>query len=277
MFALGLGLVYATIFFAFPYFNDKLPLALALLVLYCLLAYGAIPLLLRFRDVLLRPDHIPLYAITPDGWPSDPVNIAVIANSKRHLIKSMQSAGWYTADKKTLINMLREVWAIVFNKPYPTAPFSTLYLFGRAFDIGFQMPTNDRLSPRTRHHVRFWRVRLPEKNKHHGAYDFWWRRLQHLFGAESQVWIGAAIDDIKPLGFQWRNGRLTHGIDTEIDRERDFIIQTLGESEQIKHTDVVQAGEPFTFRGQQFRNKFICDGSIRVVTLTNPVLDKIAP
>jgi hypothetical protein len=30
------------------------------------------------------------------------------------------------------------VRAFVLNQPYPTAPFSTLYLFGRGQDIGFQ-------------------------------------------------------------------------------------------------------------------------------------------
>jgi hypothetical protein len=42
--------------------------------------------------------------------------------------------------------------AFVRNSPYPTAPFSTLYLFGRGQDIGFQKAIDD--SPRKRHHIR---------------------------------------------------------------------------------------------------------------------------
>ena len=50
------------------------------------------------------------------------------------------------------------VRAFVFNSPYPTAPFSTLYLFGRGQDIGFQKAIDN--SPRKRHHIRFWSLSL---------------------------------------------------------------------------------------------------------------------
>jgi len=47
------------------------------------------------------------------------------------------------------------VRAFALNSPYPTAPFSTLYLFGRGQDIGFQKAIDD--SPRKRHHIHFGR------------------------------------------------------------------------------------------------------------------------
>lgn len=275
IFVLGIYLVYATIFLAFPYLNDELPLAVALLILYCLLAYAAIPALFRLWRIVFKPNHIPMYATTADGWPSDPVNIAVIANSKRHLIKSMRRAGWYTADKATLKNKLHEGYAILFNKPYPTAPFSTLYLFDRPFDVGFQIPRGPSFSPRSRHHVRFWRLQLPEGDRHREHYHFWHKHLRHLFGADKQVWIGAAIDDTHPIGLRWRDGRLTHRTDTNTDKERDFIIKTLREAAQSKEVTKIQAGEPFRFRGQQLHNNFICDGSIRVARLRNPLFGKL--
>ena len=33
--------------------------------------------------------------------------------------------------------------AFLFNSPYATAPFSTLYLFGRGQDVGFQKAIGD--------------------------------------------------------------------------------------------------------------------------------------
>ena len=48
--------------------------------------------------------------------------------------------------------------AFAFNAPYATAPFSTLYLFGRAQDVGFQKAIDN--SPRKRHHIRFWSLSL---------------------------------------------------------------------------------------------------------------------
>jgi len=41
------------------------------------------------------------------------------------------------ADRLGLASSWGMIRAFVFNSPYPTAPFSTLYLFGRGQDIGF--------------------------------------------------------------------------------------------------------------------------------------------
>lgn len=136
----GLALGYAAAFVAFPYLDKRLPFFFAFLLVYIGVAYFGLPALIRFWRLIIKPNHIPLYATTPDGWPSDPVNIAVVAKSKRHLIKVMKKAGWYTADKITMRSALREAYAIIFNRPYPNAPFSPLFLFNRTFDVGFQIP-----------------------------------------------------------------------------------------------------------------------------------------
>ena len=47
-------------------------------------------------------------------------------------------AGWVEADRLGPASSWRMVRAFVLNAPYPSAPFSTLYLFGRGQDIGFQ-------------------------------------------------------------------------------------------------------------------------------------------
>jgi len=276
IFVIIVYLAYATVFLLFPYLDDKLPLVFALLLIYAILAYFAIPLVIRLWRVVFKPNHIPMYVTTPDGWPADPVNIAVVANSEKHFIESMERAGWYTADKATLKNVLREGYAILLNRPYPTAPFSSLYLFGRTFDIGFQLPRSASLSPRARHHVRFWCLESPEDIAHLKHYSFWYKRLRHLLGTDKKIWIGAALDDTGPLALRWRTGQITHSNDPETDKERDFIISTLYEAHQVKHTKTVNAGEPFSFRGQILRNTFICDGTIRVVELKHPLSGKLA-
>ena len=63
------------------------------------------------------------------------------------------------------------VRAFVLNSPYPTAPFSTLYLFGRGQDIGFQKAIDN--SPRKRHHIRFWAQSLARAERHDGDASFW--------------------------------------------------------------------------------------------------------
>ncbi len=258
---------YMTTFLVLPYLDRRMPIFPALLIAYGLFAYVILPLISRFWHIVFRPRHIPRYVITPDGWPADPVNIAIIASSKRQLITAMQRAGWYQADPSTLRTTLHEAYAIVFNKNYLTAPFSAFYLFGRKFDIGFQRPIEGKASPRHRHHVRFWQLieePVIDKNNH---FEYWLSRLQHLIGRKQKVWIGAAIEDTFPVGLRWRNLQLTHHNSHEHTKERDFIVATLEQAGTIRSTKTIKDGEPFRMRSQNIGTSFIVDGNIKVITL----------
>jgi hypothetical protein len=262
---LGVVLAYSVIFIIYPYLDSKLPFFIVVLLVYIVVAYFGLPALIRTWRLLIRPDHIPLYVTTRDGLPSDPVNIAVVAKNRRHFIRTMQKAGWYTADKATLRNNLREAYAIVFNKPYPTAPFSNLLLFNRPFDLGFQMPYGKNLSPRSRHHVRFWQLREQSDDPMHST--FWKRHLKRFIGREKTIWIGAATDDMHAGGIRWYNLQLTHRTHPMHYRERDHIIHSLKKQKGIKTVTEIKAGEPFAMRGQNFGTSFVCDGRLLVVEL----------
>src|SRR6202007_1806045 len=95
--------------------------------------------------------------VTGDGLPGDPVNLALIGTFQQ-LRSGFAAAGWSEADRLGVATSWHMVQAFVFNSPYPTAPFSTLYLFGRGQDIGFQKAIDN--TPRKRHHVRFWALSL---------------------------------------------------------------------------------------------------------------------
>lgn len=268
--ALGIVLAYVSAFVLYPYLDARIPLVITVFIIYCFVAYLGIPFIIRIWRLVFKPKHIPLYATTGDGWPADPVNIAVIARSKRHLAKSMKRAGWYQADKNSLRNNLREAYALLFNKPYPNAPFSKLYLFGRKFDIGFQVPYDKNKSPRKRHHVRFWQLGVKESGSHrHEA--FWVKLLKQFFGYEKTVWVGTAIDDVDIKGIRWRNLQLTHSVHSEHYRERDYIISTLKQQSLVKKVYAVKSGEPFTMRGESFGTDFVVDGTLQVIELKAPL------
>jgi hypothetical protein len=251
-----------------PGTSNRLTAFFAFLLIYCLMAYLVIPALFRLYHFLIKHDHIPLYATYGDGWASDPVNIALIAKNKNQLRKAMSQAGWYEADPNTFFNSMKEAWSLLFNKSYPNAPVSKLYLFNRRHDIAFQIPTNSQMSPRTRHHVRFWRLQAPRPNKHdRGHFVFWSSRLTKWLGREKQIWIGASTYDFKPFDVRWRTGSLTHGVRHDTNEERDFIIQTLGDSGGISVVESSEPGEQFKFRGQSFRTVFTTDGSLKIVRL----------
>lgn len=265
--AIGIGLVLLTVEL-YPYVDARLPIFVVLLLIYCLFAYLFIPALFRLLRVFIKPNHIPIYVTTRDGWPSDPVNIAVIAHDRRHLREIMEHAGWTTAEPLTFRNGLRELISIVFNTSYPAAPLSNLFLFNRPHDIGFEIPTNDACSARTRHHVRFWRLEEPlEGDKNITHYTFWAQKLRHLFHAERELWIGAATEETHPVDIQWHTGQLTHGGSHDSDRERDFIINTLKSTKCVKEVHTSAPGESIRFRGQQIRTFYVSDSSIKIVRL----------
>ena len=260
-------LALGTSFFFIPYVDRKLPTFPVILIVYVLVAYILIPVVVRFWRLVMKPNHIPRYATTADGWPADPVNIAIIAKSERHLRRAMARAGWYEADRSSFKNDLREAYALLFDKPYPTAPFSALYLFGRKFDIGFQMAYGKNKSPRQRHHVRFWRLVDKADAADDIHFKYWFERIKHLFGRKRTIWIGAAIDDVNPVGIRWRNLQLTHGNDSDHTLERDLIIDSLKEVGAVKVITDIKDGEPFKMRSQNIGTSFVVDGYIKVVTL----------
>lgn len=268
IFMLGVGAMVYIVRSLWPEDDSRPAIFIALLITYCLMAYIIIPALFRLYHVIFKHDHIPLYATYGDGWASDPVNIAIIAHSRQHLRQSMHQAGWYEADKASLCNSFREGWALLFNRPYPNAPVSTLYLFNRRHDIAFQIPTNNQLSPRTRHHVRFWLLRAPENDQtDRGHFDFWSGKLLKWFKVEKQIWIGAATEDFRPIDIRWRTGSITHGVSHESDKERDYIIATLRNYQKIRSVHTSDPGEKLRFRGQSFRTFYTTDGSIKIVRL----------
>lgn len=266
--ALGIGSIFIAIS-VFPLLNSTVSTVISLLILYSVFAYFVIPFLIRLLRKVIKPDHIPLYVTTRDGWPSDPVTIAVVAKSRHDLRKAMNKAGWFTADKLTFMNGLREVISIIFNTSYARAPLSHLYLFNRHHDIGFEIPTNQNMSARTRHHVRFWRLEEPRIKSEHGHrhYRFWLNKLKHLLRRDRELWIGAATEETTAIAIQWHSGQLTHGGSDDAIRERDFIIDSLKKAGMVARVTESEPGEKLKFRGQQFRTFYVTDGALKIIEL----------
>ena len=265
---LGFGALSFLVVIFWPEDQSRNAILFALLIIYCVMAYFIIPALMRLFHVFMHPDHIPLYVTTRDGWPSDPVTLAVVVKSRAQLVRSMKKAGWYVAQPLTFWNGAREVFSIIFNTSYPDSPLSNLYLFDRPHDIGFEIPTNGANSARTRHHVRFWRLQKPPVEARNAShYDFWMDKLRRVFHVEREIWIGAATEETHAIDIQWRTGQLTHGGSHEADKERDFIIQSLRDAGLVRRVTTTDAGESLKFRGQQFRTFYTTDGSIKIVRL----------
>ena len=252
----GLGIlsVWLIVFVVFRIADNRLPWILAVAVTYAVAAYVILPRVVRVGLKILLQKRVPRYTITADGLPGDPVNL-VLAGTLAQLRAAFARAGWAQADALTLRSSWRMVRAFLLNSPYSTAPFSTLYLFGRGQDIGFQKAIGD--SPRKRHHVRFWALSLERAEATIGTADLWLKahRPPHH---ERVYWVGAGTKDtgfsLTQLTFQ-----ITHATDSDTNAERDFIIAELKNINVIGDVNSYQAQQQFP---SAHVNHYVTDGHV---------------
>jgi hypothetical protein len=143
----------------------------------------------------------PRHTMTKQGRQGDPVNIAFIG-TEEELHRTLSQARWYAADPITLTTSIRIAADVVLRKPYPHAPVSDLYLWGRREDAAFEQPVGN--SPKQRHHVRFWRSAEVDANN-------------------EPLWLGAATFDER-VELSHTTGRITHKIAADVDKERNKIV-----------------------------------------------------
>jgi hypothetical protein len=158
--ALGILAVWLIVF-VFRLVDNRRSWIVALAVAYGIAAYVILPRAVRMGLKILQRQRVPRYTVTGDGLPGDPVNL-VLMGTLQQLRAAFGIAGWTEADPLGIWSSWRMVRSFIRNSPYPAAPFSTLYLFGRGQDIGFQKAIDN--SPRKRHHIRFWALQPPRES-----------------------------------------------------------------------------------------------------------------
>jgi hypothetical protein len=259
IFGLGIFCVWLIVFVVFETTDRRLPWVLAVGVTYGIAAYIILPRAIRMGLKILQSKRVPSYTITGDGFPGDPVNV-VLVGSLRQLRGAFAALGWSEADRLGLASSWGMVRSFVLNSPYPTAPFSTLYLFGRGQDIGFQKAIDN--SPRKRHHIRFWALSQTRARATWGTTDFW-LNTERPPDNESVLWIGAGTRDtglsLTRLSFQ-----ITHATDSDTNAERDYIVSELRKNRSIEAVKVYQAGENLLTKRV---NHYITDGEITLAIL----------
>lgn len=260
----GVGVVYLAVWEIFPFFDKRIPIALALLATYIFTAYLFVPTLTRLYRLFYTPAHIPLYCVTPDGFASDPINIGVIG-TQAEIIQAMKKAGWFVADKRSLKSMFRLATSILFRQPYPNAPFSTLYLLGRKQDLGFELPIDGSTS--NRHHVRFWACDMSGPEAFDEHVRFWKRFHKPIRPTDHrQFWIGAASKDTGIIPIR-HNAQLTHMIHPDTNAERELIVKDLRSSGYLVHTQTVKVGAPYRLRNRTIGGFFHADGKMKICIL----------
>ena len=217
--------------------------ALLLLPAYASLAYVVLPLSWRGYRRIARLTAPAGCTGTAEGIPGDPLNVG-FTGSRTQVVAAMAAAGWRPADRITLASGWRDAASVVLDRPYPSAPVSTHFLFGRPQDLAFERMEGR--SPRRRHHVRLWQTGASE-------------------------WIGAATFD-RSVGVSRFTGELMHHIDPDVDAERRTLFEDLGRAGRLARVEVRAtgaAGEGRNGGGDRYRTDGkVWTGALRAVRAT---------
>lgn len=219
----------------------------ALILLWLFSAYLVLPRVNRRLSKIYLPNYFIGRTRTADGLLGDPINIA-IDGTEDQLVAAMKAAGWHLADPLDFKSSARMVYSSVLGRSYPKAPVSPLFVFNEQQGLAFQKEINN--NPRKRHHVRFWKTPVD-----------WW-----LPGGYQTDWLGAATYD-KNVGLSLFTGQITHKIDADIDKERDFLIGTLQKADATKQVKIVKHFTTSYHSRNGGGDSIHTDGSLPFVTL----------
>jgi len=174
----------------------------------------------------------------------DMVNF-VLVGSESQVKAALDAANWHIADTSDTNAVLSALSETYENKDYLTMPMSTLYLFGRKQDYGYEMAEPIAMVA-SRHHFRLWKA------------PFTWNG--------TTVWVGAGTHDI---GFakDKRNGSVTHKIDPQVDGERTNIGQSLDTAGKIKSMTYYLPPNPVQGAKNATGDGYSSDGRLLVMFL----------
>jgi hypothetical protein len=174
----------------------------------------------------------------------DMVNF-VIVGSQKDVQAALDAATWHVADTNNERAALNAVMETYENKDYLQMPMSTLYLFGRKQDFGYEMAEPIAMVA-SRHHFRIWKA------------PFTWKG--------QEVWVGAGTHDI---GFakDKRNGNVTHKIDPGVDGERDNIGSSLQKASKTKTVSYYLPPNPVQEAKNATGDGYHSDGRLLVILL----------
>jgi hypothetical protein len=256
---LGLVTVWLILVLFYDVADRRLPLVLALAATYGVAAYLILPRAIRLGAHILNRGRVPSYTLTGDGLPGDPVNLVLIG-ALDELRRAFLETGWTQADSLGIRSSWRMACAFVLNRPYPSAPFSTLHLFNRGQDVGFQRSIDD--SPRKRHHVRFWGLSIDRGEETLDTAAFWLGSSRPA-DTDRALWVGAATKDVG-ISLTRFSFQITHATDADTNAEREFLVRELTKHGGIGPVRYHRPGERLSLGTV---NRYVTDGLVAVADL----------
>lgn len=214
-----------------------------LLAAYVIAAYVVMPEGWRIDEWLWRGTRNAMVTRTPADIPGDPINVGLVG-SRAEVIKAFAAARWDTADAVTLASSVEIGLGVLFDRPFPDAPVSTLLFDGRPQTFAFEKPIGN--SPARRNHVRLWLMAEQVEGR---AY-----------------WLASASLDVS-TGLSHDTGQITHHIGPDIDAERNLLVGDLRNAGAVERTyDIPGAGATQSGRNGG-GDPYVTDGRATIVVL----------
>jgi len=196
---------------------------------------------------LLTPallDGVPQRVGDEQGDPGDMVNFCIVG-TKDAVEKAFTAAGWGQVDRTDKAAVLNGLVATLSKKTYTAVPMSTLYLFGRPQDMSYAR--GDAITVAlVRHHLRVW-----DTGRTAGGLP---------------VWVGSSTHD-EGLERDQRNNGITHHIDPEVDKERDFIESSFAAAGAINAAAYITPQDPLHEAKTATGGTFNSDGNVVAMVL----------
>ncbi|HUJ39567.1 MAG TPA: LssY C-terminal domain-containing protein [Candidatus Acidoferrales bacterium] len=199
-------------------------------------------------------DRIPRRVSDARGDPGDMANFILIG-SEDSVRQAFTQAGWVQVDRTREDAVLHGLIASLSKQAYVEMPMSELYLFGRPQDYGFALAEPFEVVYQ-RHHNRVWKSRYTVDGL--------------------PLWVGAGTHDTG-LERDQRNGKLTHKIDSEVDKERDFIAASLISTGLVAAKTYLLPSDPVREAHTATGGSFHSDGRVLVMELRAPASAAGAP
>ena len=214
------------------------------LALWAMIAYLALPAIWKRAQRQQLVEGHDLVTRTSLGIAGDPINFGLVGD-QAELLCAFRAAGWTLADSITLRTSMKIVGSVALHRLDPAAPVSPLLFDGRAEDIAFERPVG--ISAARRHHIRLWRVAG-------ASYD------------DRPLWLASASFD-RGVELSRYTLQVTHRIGPDLDAERDFVGQSLGDAGAIRPFFQIEGIGPTLHGRNGGGDPYFTDGEILIGVL----------
>ena len=192
----------------------------------------------NISDFFNKNPHLK-YTETITGRQTEPINFIFIAKNDNEIKKLFIKSSWEEADKIWRTSIKKIWWALIENKEYNTAPMTPLY-WNKKIQLYWFQKLTEKKDLKYRHHIRIWKT----------DYKIW----------NDFIYVACWIYD------DWLKWWITHKIDPDLDKEREYIFSDLKNTWIIKKITKLKFEEWFIWTNFSW-DEFFTDGKIYLIQL----------